>query len=167
MSALEIVNLRDATRCTDETFTPIDHCFISKDQIIDYNVTTTTFNSDHFLIIFVSNLSLKSESDKIITMRNLWFSSRSKFNTDFALAKWWRLYQCENGNDMFDSFIDIFEKSVEKHATIQTVKQGQKFFRILSYGYQKTWSISYPKYIFFSINGKKIRTARRTKNLSV
>ena len=64
-SGLEFVNLRDATRCTDKTFTLIDHCFISKDQLIAYNVTTTPFNSDHFLVIFESNLSLKSESDNL------------------------------------------------------------------------------------------------------
>ena len=69
-SGLEIVNLRDATRCTDKTFTPIDHCFISKDQIIAYNVTTTPFNSVFFLVFFESNLSLKSESENIIKMRN-------------------------------------------------------------------------------------------------
>ena len=62
-SGLEIVNLRDATRGTDKTFTLIDHCFVSKDQIIAYNVTTTPFNSDHFLVIFESNLPLKSETD--------------------------------------------------------------------------------------------------------
>ena len=54
---LEIVNLRDATRCTDKNFTLIDHCFISKDQIIAHNVTTTLFNTDHFLVISESNLS--------------------------------------------------------------------------------------------------------------
>ena len=46
---------------------------------------------------------------------------------DLALAAWCRMYQCENGNDMFDSFIDIFEKIVEKHAPIRTVKKVRKF----------------------------------------
>ena len=55
-SGLEIVNLWDATRCTDKTFTLIDHCFVSKDQIIAYIVTTTPFNSDNFLVTFESNL---------------------------------------------------------------------------------------------------------------
>ena len=125
-SGLEIVNLRDATRCTDRTFTLIDHCFVSKDQIIAYNVTTTLFNFDHFLVIFASNLSLKSEIDNIITMENFRLFSRFKFNRDLALAEWCRMYQCENGNDMFDSFIDIFEKVVEKYSPIQTVKKGEK-----------------------------------------
>ena len=126
-SGLEIVNLRDATTCTDKTFTLIDHCFISKDQIIAYNVTTIPFNSDHFLVIFESNLSLKSESDNIITVRNFLLVSRSKFNRDLAFAERWTMYQCQNGNDMFDSFIDIFDEIVEKHAPIQTVKKGRKF----------------------------------------
>ena len=38
------------------------------------------------------------------------------------------MYQCENGNDMFDSFIKIFEKIVGKHATIQTVKKMGEYF---------------------------------------
>ena len=104
----------------------MDHCFISKDPIIAYNVTTTPFNSDHFLVIFESNLSLKSECDKIITIKNFRLFSRSKFNRDLALAEWWRKYQYHIGNDMFDSFIDIFEIIVEIHAPIQSVKKGRK-----------------------------------------
>ena len=57
-------------------------------------------------------------------MRNFQLFSRSEFNTDLALAEWCRMYQCENGSDMFDSFIGIFEKIVEKQASIQTVKKG-------------------------------------------
>ena len=126
-SGLEIVNLRDATIGTDNTFTLIDHCFVSKDQIIAYSVTTTHFKSDQFLVIFESNVSLKSESDNIITMRNFRLFSRSKFNRDLALAEWCRMYQCENGNDMLYSFPDIFEKIVEKHAPIQSVKKGETY----------------------------------------
>ena len=57
-------------------------------------------------------------------MRNFRLFSSSKFNRDLALAEWCRMYQCENGDNMFDFFIDIFEKIVEKHAPIQTVKKG-------------------------------------------
>ena len=133
-SGLEIVNLRDATRGTDETITLIDHSFVSKDQIIAYNVTTTPFNFDHFLVIFESKLSFKSESDNIIAMGNFRLFSRSKFNRDLALAEWCRMYQCENDNNMFDSFLDIFEKIVEKHAPIQSVKKGEKHIRNLITG---------------------------------
>ena len=133
-SGLEIVNLRDAIRGTDENFTLIDHCFVSKDQIIAYNVTTTPFNSDHFLVIFESNLPLKSESDNIITMRSFRFFSRSKINRDLALAEWFRMYQCENGNDMFDSFIDILRKLLKNTHQFRVLKKGEKFLRILSSG---------------------------------
>ena len=68
-SGLEIVNLGDATRCNDKTYTLIGHCLIAKDQIIAYNVATTLFNSGHFLVIFELEFSLKSESD-MITTRN-------------------------------------------------------------------------------------------------
>ena len=50
-SGLEIVNIRDEARCTDKIFTLFDHCFISKDQIVAYNVTTTPFHSDHFFYL--------------------------------------------------------------------------------------------------------------------
>ena len=126
-SGLEIVNPRDAIRCTDKTFTLIDHYFISKDQIIAYNVTTTRFDSDHFLVIFESNLSLKSEIDNIITIGNFRLLSCSKFKRDLALAEWWKVYQCQNGNNIFVSFFDIFEKNVEKQAPIQTVKKRGEF----------------------------------------
>ena len=67
-------------------------------------------------------------------MRNFRLFSRSKFNRDLALAEWCRMYQSENGNDMFNSFLNIFEKIVEKHAPIQSVKKGEKLIRILSPG---------------------------------
>ena len=61
-------------------------------------------------------------------MRYFRLFSHSKFNRDIALAQWCRMYQCENGNDMFDTFIDTFEKIVKKHAPIQTVKKvGESF----------------------------------------
>ena len=93
-----MVNLRnvgDATRFTDKTFTPIDHYFISKDQIMAYRVTTTPFNSECFLVIFQSKLSLKSESDNLITIKT-------------------------------------FEKIVERHAPIHTVKKQMQVLRTLS-----------------------------------
>ena len=55
-------------------------------------------------------------------------------NTDLSLAEWCRMYQCEKGNDMFDSFLDIFEKIVEKHAPSQSVKKGEKHIRMLRPG---------------------------------
>ena len=102
-SGLEIVNLRDATRGTDKTFTLIDHCFVSKDQIIAY----------------------KSESDNIITMRNFRILSRSKFNRDLALGEWCRMYQCENGNDMFDTFLNIFRKLLKNTHQFGMLKKAR------------------------------------------
>ena len=99
-------------------------------------------------------------------MRSFRFFSRSKFNRDFVLAEWFRMYQSENGNDMFDSFIDIFEKIVEKHAPIQSVKKGGEISKN-----SKPWLTQELKDLiaqkpFCSINGKKVLTARRTVNLS-
>ena len=62
-------------------------------------------------------------------MRSFRLFSRSKFNRDLALAEWLRMYQFENGNNMFDSFIDIFEKTVEKHAPIQSSKKGGETYK--------------------------------------
>ena len=37
--------------------------------------------------------------------------------------------KCENGIGMFDSFIDVFEKSIEKHAPFQSVKLSNVNFK--------------------------------------
>ena len=60
-------------------------------------------------------------------MRNFQLFSRFKFNRDFALADWFRMYQCENGNDKFDSFINIFEKIVENYAPMSVTKGGETY----------------------------------------
>ena len=39
------------------------------------------------------------------------------------------MYQCENGNNMFDSFLDIFQKFVEKNAPIQSVKKEGETYK--------------------------------------
>ena len=39
------------------------------------------------------------------------------------------MYQCENGNDIFDLFIDTFVKIFEKTATIQPVKVSKVIFK--------------------------------------
>ena len=39
------------------------------------------------------------------------------------------MYQCDNGNDMFDSFINICEKIDENHAPIQSVKKGGEIYQ--------------------------------------
>ena len=72
---------------------------------------------------------MKSESDNIITMRNFRILPRSKFNRDLALAEWCRIYQFENGSNTFESFLDIFEKIVETHAPIQSVKKGGETYK--------------------------------------
>ena len=54
-SGLEIVKLRDSTRCTDKRFKLFGHCFISFEQIIVYKATTTPLSSNNFPVIFKSN----------------------------------------------------------------------------------------------------------------
>ena len=49
-SGLEIDNLRDATRITDKILTLIDHCFVSKDQIIAYKLQEPLLNLTIYLL---------------------------------------------------------------------------------------------------------------------
>ena len=104
-------------------------------------------------------------------MRNFRLFSRSKFKRDLALGECFRMYQFENGNDMFDSFIDIFEQMVEKHASIQSVKKGGE-----TYKNSKPWLTQELKHLiaqkhFLFNNWKKIphsetyREFKRLRNL--
>ena len=73
----------------------------------------------------------------------------------------------ENGNDLFDSFIDVFEKIVQKHAPIQTVKKWNDNFENC-----KPWLAQELKHLIaqkhFLLNKwKKVLTALSKKNLSV
>ena len=77
------------------------------------------------------------------------------------------MYQCHNGNDIFDSSIDFFEKIVEKNAPIQTVKKGRENLKN-----SKPWLTQELKHLiaqkqFLFNKWNKDLTARRTKNLSV
>ena len=65
-------------------------------------------------------------------MRTKWIFRlfiRLMFRRDLALAVWGKTYQYENGNDLLNSFIDIFDTIVEKHASIKTVKISDVNFK--------------------------------------
>ena len=127
---------------------------------------TNLFNSDHFLVIIESILSWISESDNMITLRKFRLFSRSKFNRDLLLAKWWIMHQCENSNHMFDSFIDIFEKIVEKHALIQTVKKWGERFKNFKPGLTQELKQLITQKHFLLYKWEKNLTVTRTKILS-
>ena len=54
------------------------------------------------------------------------------------------MYQCENANDMFDLFLEMFEKNVEQHAPFQSVKKGGEEI----YKNSKPWLTQELKHLF-------------------
>ena len=65
----------------------------------------------------------------MITTRSFRLLQRLKIKRDPALAELWKMYKCKNGIGMFDSFIDVSEKIIEKYAPIQSVKMSNANFK--------------------------------------
>ena len=105
----------------------IDHCFMTKNQIVEWKVCLPPIEVDHNIIFYQSNLvMIGSNEDTNFFRRNLKFFSGEKFNRDLAFADWQPLYQEENCDEMFTKFNEIFQSILDQHAPIQILDSSLK-----------------------------------------
>ena len=120
-SGLNIANRDTPTRITNTNYTLIDYCFMSNDQIKDYTITDPPFHSDHMLSIFETNIRPEQRQNEDVYIRSKKHFSRSKFNRDLALTKWWEMYKETDSDSMFSKFLELFETVLNEHAPIKPI----------------------------------------------
>ena len=136
--ALNPTSLDTPTRISKTNQSLIDHCFMTKNQIVEWKACLPPIEVDHNIIFYQSNLEMIGRNeDTYFFRRNIKFFSGEKFNRDLAFADWRPMYQEENCDEMF-TFNEIFLSIIDQHAPIQisdsSIKQNKK---VIKHGYPR------------------------------
>ena len=137
--ALNPTNVDTPTRISKTNQSFIDHCFITKNQIVEWKVCLPPIEVDHTIIFYQSNLEMIGRDEDIYFFRrNMKF-----FSADLAFADWRPIYQEENCGEMFTKFNKIFQSILDQHAPIpicdSSIKQNKK---VINRGYPRNSKIS-------------------------
>ena len=134
--ALNPTNVDTATRISKTNQSLIDHCFMTKNQIVEWIVCLPAIEVDHNVIFYQSNLEMIGRNeDTYFFRRNMKFFSGEKFNRDFAFADGRPMYQEENCDEMLTKCNQIFQSILDQLAPIQICDSSIK--KVINHGYQR------------------------------
>ena len=118
-SGLTLSNIEKPTRATSQGVTLIDHGFSSKNQIQDVQIFSPSVEIDHLIVLYTTNFFVEPKNRKqSFTSRNKRKFDANKFSLDLSNQDWSNLYQCEDGNSMYNVFINVFSTTLELHAPL-------------------------------------------------
>ena len=114
------------TRITPRSQTLIDNIFFNGIQanIVTGNIVTEI--SDHltqFISIPHEGIIDIKNNNADIYRRNFKNLNHDKFKEDFNKINWKNLFSADNTDTAYDSFLDNFEKLLDKHAPIEKVSK--------------------------------------------
>ena len=129
--ALNPTNVDTPTRISKTNQSLINHCFMTKNQIVGWKVCLPPIEVDHNIIFYQSNLEMIGKNeDTYLFRRNVKFFSGENFNRDLVFADWRPMYQEANCDEMFTKFNEIFQSILDQHAPIRicdsSIKQNKK-----------------------------------------
>ena len=108
-SGLTLSNTEKLTRATSQGVTLIDHGYSTKNQIQEVQIFPHQLKRISWLFFtlpsFLLNLEIGSKS---FSSRNKRKFDANKFSLDLSNQDWIYLYQCEDGNGMYNVFINVF-----------------------------------------------------------
>ena len=118
-SGLTLSNTEKPTRATSQGVTLIDHGFSSKNQIQDVQIFSPSVEMDHLIVLYTTNFPVEPKYRKqSFISRNKRNFDANKFSLDLSNQDWSNLYQCEDGNSMYNAFINVFSTTLEFHAPL-------------------------------------------------
>ena len=149
--ALSCQTQEKPTRATSQGVTLIDHGFSSKNQIQDVQIFSPSVETDHFIILYTTNFLVEPKNRKhSFISRNKRKFDANKFSLDLSNQDWSNLYQCEDGNSMYNVFINVFSTTLEFHAPL--IKSFQQERKIAGKPWlTKSLEKKSPKNILFNI----------------
>ena len=118
-SGLTLSNTEKPTRATSQGVTLIDHGFSSKIQIQDVQIFSPSVGMDNLIVLYITNFLVepKNRKQSFISRNKRKFDAK-KFSLDLSNQDWSNLYQCEDGNSMYNVFINVFSTTLEFHALL-------------------------------------------------
>ena len=137
--AFNPTNVDTPTRISKTNQSLIDHCFMTKNQIVDWKVGLPPIEADHKIIFYQINLEMIGRNEDTYFYRRIMkYFSGEKFNRDLAFADWRPMYQEENCDELFTKFNETFQSILDQHAPIQicdsSTKQNKK---VINHGYPR------------------------------
>ena len=87
---------------------------------------------DHLIVLYTANFLVepKNRKQNFITRKKRKFKAK-KFSLDQSNQDWSNLYHCEDGNSMYNVFINVFCTTLEFHAPLQPVFNPKKLLKNL------------------------------------
>ena len=74
---------------------------------------------DHLNVLYTTNFFVEPKNKKqTFISRNKRKFDANKFSLDLSNKDWSNLYQCEDGNSMYNVFINVFSTTLELHAPL-------------------------------------------------
>ena len=118
-SGLTLSITEKPTRATSQGVTLIDHGFSSKNQIQDVQIFSPSVEMDHLIVLYTTDfpVELKNRKQSFISRNKRKFDA-NKFSLNLSNQDWRNLYQCEDGNSMYNAFINVFSTTLEFHAAL-------------------------------------------------
>ena len=125
--ALNPTNVDTPTRISKTNQSLIDHCFMIKNQIVEWEVCLPPIDVDHNIIFYQSNFEMIGWNEDIYFFRrNIKIFSGENFNRDLAFADWRPMYQEETCDEVFTKFNEIFQSVIDQHAPIEICNSSTK-----------------------------------------
>ena len=119
ISGLTLSNTEKPIRATSQGVTLIDHGFSSKNQIQDVQIFSPSVEMDHLIVLYTTNFLVEPKNRKqSFISRNKRKFDANKFSSDLSNQDWSNLYQCEDGNSIYNVFINVFSTTLELHAPL-------------------------------------------------
>ena len=137
--ALNPTNVDPPTRISKTNQSLVDHCFMTKNQIVAWKVCLPPIEVDHNIIFYQSSLEMIGRNENTYFFkRNMKVLSGEKFNRDLAFADWRPMYQEENCDEMFTKFNKTFQSILDQHAPMQISDSSiNKTKKVINHGYPR------------------------------
>ena len=120
-------NTEKPTRATSQGVTLIDHGFSSKNQIQDVQIFSPSVEMDHLIVLYTTNFFVEPKNKKQnFISRNKRKFDANNFSLDLSNQDWSNLYQCEDGNSVYNVFINVFSTTLELHAPLIKIFQPER-----------------------------------------
>ena len=126
-SGLTLSNTEKLTRATSQGITLIDHGISSKNQIQDVHIFSPSVEMDHLVVLYTTNFLVEPTNRKqSFISRNKRKFDANKFSLDFSNQDWSNLYQCKDGNSMYNVFLNVFSTTLEFHGPLIETFQPER-----------------------------------------
>ena len=126
-SGFTLSNTEKPTRATSHGITLIDHRFSSKNQIQDVQIFSPSVEMDHLIVLYSTKFLVEPKNSKqSFISKNKRKFDVNKFRVDLSNQDWSNLYQCEDGNIMYNAFINLFSTTLEFHAPLVKNFQSER-----------------------------------------